>query len=638
MQDVDRCMPENLYFRQSETQRMMLDILFIFCKLNQDVGYRQGMHELLAPVLWVVERDAIDLGQSSKAMGEDAIIRTVFDAEHIEHDSFAIFSQIMHSAKNFYEQTTHSATENPIVLRSRRIFNDILMRVDPELARHLESIEIVPQVFLMRWIRLLFGREFAFDEVLTVWDSIFAEDASLELVDYVCIAMLLRVRWELLQADYNTALTLLLRYPQPARQHPPQTFVRDAWYLREEPGVERGGFLILKYSGRPMIVPGRSTTPPALQRNITAFSGINAIRAATTSPGLSPSRLARQPRNIEAVLQSTAKSLYARSEQLGIGKAVRSAVDEVHKKALEIRDAQVPSPPARRPQQANRAVSSRVRALEDRNRHLATLLEGAVGELWECQKLVADTDRSAEEADAKPDLEKLSVAIAKVQFVQVYLADSSLPLPEFDTPVPDPAEPGAAATVDAARSEILNEKRLAATDAPPEKTHPRAVLNEAGPELADPSTFDDDFSQPTPSAEHDVPALVVHRARGDVPGNAIDPKHASTEAVVDTDASAKRMSRPSLGESSFSWMLGQQDSAGTSTDKSHPPSRAQVRGSQGFLFGGGTEEGVDTGRQAGKGRKGGGSTSSTSTTTTATEKADDTFDMSMLRHGKGVRR
>lgn len=35
-------MPEEPYFRQSDAQQKLLDILFIFCKLNQDVGYRQG--------------------------------------------------------------------------------------------------------------------------------------------------------------------------------------------------------------------------------------------------------------------------------------------------------------------------------------------------------------------------------------------------------------------------------------------------------------------------------------------------------------------------------------------------------------------------------------------------------------------
>ena len=37
----------------------MTDILFIFAKLTPEVGYRQGMHELLAPILWTVDYDSL---------------------------------------------------------------------------------------------------------------------------------------------------------------------------------------------------------------------------------------------------------------------------------------------------------------------------------------------------------------------------------------------------------------------------------------------------------------------------------------------------------------------------------------------------------------------------------------------------
>lgn len=47
-----------------------------------------------------------------------------------------------------------------------------------------------------RWIRLLFGREFPLDELIEVWDCLFAEDPGLQLVDYICVAMLLRIRWQ----------------------------------------------------------------------------------------------------------------------------------------------------------------------------------------------------------------------------------------------------------------------------------------------------------------------------------------------------------------------------------------------------------------------------------------------------------
>lgn len=45
-------------------------------------------------------------------------------------------------------------------------------------------------------MRLLFSREFPFDQLLVLWDSIFAVDPSLELIDLICIAMLIRIRWQ----------------------------------------------------------------------------------------------------------------------------------------------------------------------------------------------------------------------------------------------------------------------------------------------------------------------------------------------------------------------------------------------------------------------------------------------------------
>ena len=398
---------------------MLLDILFIFCKLNPDLSYRQGMHEILAPILWVVERDAIELGESSKTLGEDALIKTIFDAEYLEHDAFAIFGQVMQSAKNFYEQTTTSGRENPMVVRSRRIFNEMLPLVDSKLAAHLENIDIVPQIFLMRWIRLLFGREFAFDELLTVWDVIFAEDATLEIVDHISLAMLLRIHWDLINADYNAALTLLLQYPEPGSIMSPQTFALDALYLRSHMDQHCGSHLISKYTGRPLQSEGRPLTPPALQRNITTFSGSNTTQATSTKASLSPPQSSSQARNFEAVLQSTAKNIYARSEKLGIGKAVRSAVDEVQRKAQEIRDHQTPTPPVVRRQRASRSVlgadlpQRRIKALQERSKQLAKLLEGAVSELWEFQKLVAESADGAQHSADTENVEKLSVAIAK---------------------------------------------------------------------------------------------------------------------------------------------------------------------------------------------------------------------------------
>ena len=45
-----------------------------------------------------------------------------------------------------------------------------------------------------RWVRLLFGREFPMQDLLVLWDAIFADGIAFDLVDYMFVAMLLYIR------------------------------------------------------------------------------------------------------------------------------------------------------------------------------------------------------------------------------------------------------------------------------------------------------------------------------------------------------------------------------------------------------------------------------------------------------------
>jgi TBC1 domain family member 5 len=144
---------------------ILLNILFIFCKINQDVGYRQGMHELLAPILWAVEKDAIDYkgGDQTSDSEADSLMKQILDPIYIEHDAFTLLSLVMRSAKSFYElgepdrrvetplagSGTPQNGASPIVERSKQIHEVYLARFDADLAKHLTDIEVLPQIFLM---------------------------------------------------------------------------------------------------------------------------------------------------------------------------------------------------------------------------------------------------------------------------------------------------------------------------------------------------------------------------------------------------------------------------------------------------------------------------------------------------------
>jgi TBC1 domain family protein 5 len=143
-------MPDNVYFRQPATQNMMLDILFVWCKMHPDVGYRQGMHEILAPLLWVVERDAIEV-TAQKPGTLDHTLAEMLHSGYIEHDTHTLFSIIMQTAKSFYApaETGSTTSDTPMLARSSRIFEKYLPKADPELHAHLLKLEIVPQIFLL---------------------------------------------------------------------------------------------------------------------------------------------------------------------------------------------------------------------------------------------------------------------------------------------------------------------------------------------------------------------------------------------------------------------------------------------------------------------------------------------------------
>ncbi|KAH0375618.1 RabGAP/TBC, partial [Aureobasidium melanogenum] len=562
MQDVDRCMPDNIYFRQPQTQTMLLDVLFVFCKLNPDVGYRQGMHELLAPILWVVEKDAVSSKATDDSSLEDKMLCHVFDSDFVEHDTFTMFGIVMQGAKSFYEQAAHAAPskltatpakpaatlENPILTRIHRIFDEFLPHVDPTLARHLQEIDLIPQVFLMRWIRLLFGREFGFDDVLSMWDAIFADDPSLEIVDLVCLNMLLRLHWELMDADYNTALTLLLRYPALENGKSPQEFVTNAVYLRNNFNHAGASTLVERYSGRPLPEPAETPTN-MLQPSMPG-------RVRTQMP-------MRASSNFEDMLQGAAKGVLQRSEKWGINKAFRDAMDEVRKGVREIQAAQTPQAPSRHTRGLSRQSgtsdrstdpSLRLTVLEQRNTALSQMLKKAIDDLWTYHETAVGGKGSKEDS-----LKGLSMAIAKVQFIQVYLEDASVPL-----------------AVEEDATETGKEEAIEVIEVPPQVKEPASAHIDNKPaaqstkEPTDTKAVDEASAQsadaPKQKTEDSAPAKSTKTT--DVPLDFHTP-------------------RPTLAQSSFSWMLGQSPETNTSSfaqAKGLAPSDIRRR-SKGFLFG-----------------------------------------------------
>ncbi|KAM0136502.1 hypothetical protein ACHAO1_004640 [Botrytis cinerea] len=556
-QDIERCMPEEPYFRRADIQRLMLDVLFIFCKINQDVGYRQGMHEILAPILWVVEQDSIDPGDINSDSAEsetdspDSIMKQCLDRKFIEHDAFTLLSLVMRSAKSFYElgdpgqrtpQIGGGTPQNgasPIVERSKRIHEIYLARVDPRLAKHLTDIEILPQIFLIRWIRLLFGREFPFVDLLSVWDTLFAEDPELDLVDLICVAMLLRIRWQLMESNYSLALMLLLKYECPPN---PQTFVDDAIFLRDNFNASGGSQIIHKYSGK---YPQRDKSSPPPDAPLEGSLSPRQLLMRNRSSLTTPARFLQQQGGVEALIQGAAKGVYNRGERLGINQAVRDAMEEVKKNMQGLQTPRSNNSP-RRASGASRwslddgrvmpASTAIMATMNERNRQLAVMLDHAMKDLRSVSV--------SEESNREKCIEAMEMAIAKVDFVKVYLEDSTMPLPILSPNINSRNEP-------------------AKPETPTITSDPGNALTKDANDLDESSISTPDISQASREAidlsSNERSTIIEPKMERE------DMRSATTERPE-----APIPTRSSIAQSSFSWML-EPDQASSPTAKSSPP-------------------------------------------------------------------
>ena len=83
--------------------------------------------------------------------------------------------------------------------------------VDAPIHAHLTRLGIEPQLFLLRWLRVLFSREFHLDDAMLLWDAVIAENATAggavrDFIEAFAVAMLLFVRSDVLaQSDFGRA-------------------------------------------------------------------------------------------------------------------------------------------------------------------------------------------------------------------------------------------------------------------------------------------------------------------------------------------------------------------------------------------------------------------------------------------------
>jgi hypothetical protein len=258
--DVDRTYQEIEFYNissGSDNCSSLSNILFVFSKSEQ-LPYRQGMNEIAAIFFYVSAAALHHLDRDSReGVAYSLFLSLMITKEHA--NMFFPTRMVPRSSP----QISDSKTTSPLLECCDRIFAK-LERKDITLHRHLLLREISPNLFLLRWIRVLFAREFGLEQILLLWDFLFSQDWPIE---NFALAMIMHVRGELLVSDNAGCFTTLLHYPKIDSLDP------------------LFGLTISLIENRPIVAPSPQVTrQPSTRREMILIELLAVIESLKTSP------------------------------------------------------------------------------------------------------------------------------------------------------------------------------------------------------------------------------------------------------------------------------------------------------------------------------------------------------------------
>ncbi|KAG2676954.1 hypothetical protein I3843_12G077200 [Carya illinoinensis] len=124
----------------------LVAILEAYAVYDPEIGYCQGMSDLLAPIITVFEED---------------------------HEAFWCFVGFMKKARHNFR------LDEVGIQRQLKIVSKIIKGKDIHLYRHLEKLQAEDCFFVYRMVVVLFRRELSFEQTLCLWEVIWADQAAI---------------------------------------------------------------------------------------------------------------------------------------------------------------------------------------------------------------------------------------------------------------------------------------------------------------------------------------------------------------------------------------------------------------------------------------------------------------------------
>uniref|UniRef100_A0A4W3GEL4 TBC1 domain family member 15 n=1 Tax=Callorhinchus milii TaxID=7868 RepID=A0A4W3GEL4_CALMI len=170
--DVNRTDRTNTFYEGQDNPGLILlhDILMTYCMYDFDLGYVQGMSDLLSPILYVMENEVDGFW------------------------CFVAFIEQMHC--NFEEQMQGMKTE--LVQLST-----LLKLLDLGFWNYLESQESGYLYFCFRWLLIRFKRELTFQDTLRLWEVLWTGLPCQNFHLLICCAILDSEKQKIMENHYG---------------------------------------------------------------------------------------------------------------------------------------------------------------------------------------------------------------------------------------------------------------------------------------------------------------------------------------------------------------------------------------------------------------------------------------------------
>jgi hypothetical protein len=141
LKDFDHLEPYMIYHASR-----LVALLEVYALYDPEIGYCQGMSDLLSPIIAVMEED---------------------------HEAFWCFVGFMRKARHNFR------LDELGIRRQLKTVSQIIKRKDSHLYRHLQTLQAEDCFFVYRMVVVLFRRELTFEQTVCLWEVMWADQAAI---------------------------------------------------------------------------------------------------------------------------------------------------------------------------------------------------------------------------------------------------------------------------------------------------------------------------------------------------------------------------------------------------------------------------------------------------------------------------